>query len=377
MHASTSTYAHPSPIKIYSEQLLHESLDKDCAQRTVIDALQALHEQLLATPSSKPLPLSERLLPWKKPQPNRSPRGLYIWGGVGRGKTWLMDIFFNSLTIKKKQRLHFHHFMRTIHSELAQLKGQHDPLDIIAVNFSQQTQVLCLDELYVSDIGDAMLLGQLLKGLFHHGVTLVTTSNSPPDHLYQDGLQRLAFLPTIALIKEHMQAIELSGSTDYRLRYLESAKVYHIPLNKNSDQLLQEEFEYLAISSVQTSGFITVERREIPFISKATNIIWFDFDIICGGPRASADYIEIAACFNTIILSNIPLMNDEQVDCVRRFMTLVDEFYDRNIKLIISAAETPDRLYQGTRLTFEYQRTASRLHEMQSRNYLGRSYKLK
>ncbi len=375
MHASA--YASPSPKRVYSEQLLHGSLDEDCAQRTVIDALQALHEQLLTIPSHRPLSLTERLLSWNKPQPNRPPRGLYIWGGVGRGKTWLMDIFFNSLTIKKKQRLHFHHFMRTIHRELAKLKGQHDPLDIIATNFSQQTQVLCLDELYVSDIGDAMLLGQLLKGLFHHGVTLVTTSNIPPDHLYQDGLQRLAFLPTIALIKEHMQSIELSGSTDYRLRYLESAKVYHTPQNKNSDQLLQEEFAHLAMSSIQTSGSITVEGREISFISQATNIIWFDFDTICGGPRASADYIEIAARFNTVILSNIPIMSDEQIDCVRRFMTLVDEFYDRNVKLIISAAATPDQLYQGRRLTFEYRRTASRLHEMQSRSYLSRSHKMK
>ncbi len=377
MHISAPTDAHRSPQKVYSEQLQHGSLDEDCAQRAVINALQELHDQLLTAAPARAPSLSERILSWNRPQPKSAPHGLYIWGGVGRGKTWLMDIFFDTLPIEKKQRLHFHHFMHTIHSELAQLKGARDPLDIVAADFSRHTQVLCLDELYVSDIGDAMLLGQLLKGLFHHGVTLVTTSNIPPDHLYQDGLQRLAFLPTIALIKEYMQTIELSGSTDYRLRYLESAKVYHTPLSKRSDKLLREEFEHLAMSTAQAHGSITIERREIPFISQAGNIIWFDFGTLCGGPRASADYMEIAARFHTIILSNIPLMNDEQVDCIRRFMNLVDEFYDRNVKLIISAAESPDKLYQGKQLTFEYRRTASRLQEMQSRTYLARGHKLK
>ncbi len=377
MHTSASTHIPASPQSVYSEQLQHGSLDEDCAQRTVVNALQTLHNQLLATPPNRSPSLSERLLSWNRPQPDAAPHGLYIWGGVGRGKTWLMDIFFNSLSFKKKQRLHFHHFMCTVHHELAQLKGQRDPLDIVAANFSRHTQVLCLDELYVSDIGDAMLLGQLLKGLFRHGITLVTTSNIPPDHLYQDGLQRMAFLPTITLIKEHMQAIELSGSIDYRLRYLESAKVYHTPLNRKSDQLLQEEFEHLAMSTTQASGSITVAGRDIPFISQAANIIWFDFDVICGGPRASADYMEIASNFHTIILSNIPLMNDEQIDCIRRFMNLIDEFYDRNVKLIISAESTPDKLYQGRQMIFEYQRTASRLQEMQSRTYLARSHKLK
>ncbi|MCF6354127.1 MAG: AFG1 family ATPase [Candidatus Polarisedimenticolaceae bacterium] len=377
MHISATTNAHSSPQTIYSEQLQHGALDEDCAQRAVVNALQELHDQLLTATQVKPPSLSERILSWNRPQTKSAPHGLYIWGGVGRGKTWLMDIFFDSLPIKKKQRLHFHHFMHSIHSELAQLKGERDPLDIVAADFSRHTQVLCLDELYVSDIGDAMLLGQLLKGLFHHGITLVTTSNTPPDHLYQDGLQRLAFLPTITLIKEHMQSIELGGSTDYRLRYLESAKIYHTPLHKDSNKLLQEEFEHLAMPTVQAHGSITIERREIPFISQAADTIWFDFDTLCGGPRASADYMEIAARFHTVILSNIPLMNDEHIDCMRRFVNLVDEFYDRNVKLIISAAETPDKLYQGKRMAFEYRRTASRLQEMQSRVYLAKSHKQK
>jgi len=375
MHSPVPVDTNMSPQRVYSEQLQHGALEEDSAQLTVIDALQALHHQLLtATPDRSPS-LSDRLLSWRKPQANGSPHGLYIWGGVGRGKTWLMDIFFDSLPFKQKQRLHFHRFMRTIHNELAKLKGQSNPLQTVAANFSRHTKILCLDELYVSDIGDAMLLGQLLKGLFQHGVTLVATSNTPPDHLYQDGLQRMAFLPTITLIKEHMQAIELSGSTDYRLKFLESAEVYHTPLNKDAAQSLQEEFNHLTTLKPDRKNSITIEGREIPVVSQAGDVIWFEFEIICGGPRAPADYIEIASHFHTVILSNTPTLDDEQIDRVRRFMHLVDELYDRNVKLIISAENTPDKLYQGKRLAFEYRRTASRLQEMQSRTYLAKRHK--
>ncbi len=374
MQNPTPIKANRSPKQRYLEQLQRGALDEDSAQRAVVEALQTLYDQLLAAEPARRASLSSRLLPWNRSRPAPPPHGLYIWGGVGRGKTWLMDLFFSSLPIEKKQRLHFHHFMRTIHQELAQLKGLRNPLDTVAATFSRHARVLCLDELYVSDIGDAMLLGQLLKGLFHHGVTLVTTSNTPPDHLYQDGLQRLAFLPTIALIKEHMQTIELSGSTDYRLRYLESARVYHTPLDEHSERRLQQEFEHLALPPVETHGSITIENRAIPFIARASNMIWFDFETLCGGPRASADYMEIATRFHTLVLSGIPQMSDEQVDCIRRFMNLVDELYDRHVKLIVSAAESPERLYQGRQLLFEYRRTASRLQEMQSRTYLARRH---
>ncbi len=376
MHIHTDTQAHGSPQQAYSAQLQQGSLEEDDAQRTVIDALQKLHSELLRPTTTKSLSLSERLFSRSKAETNVSSHGLYIWGGVGRGKTWLMDLFFNSLEFEDKQRLHFHHFMRTIHSELAQLKGQSDPLHIVAANLSHRTKILCLDELYVSDIGDAMLLGQLLKGLFQHGTILVATTNMPPDHLYRDGLQRMAFLPTIALIKENMHIVELSGSTDYRLKYLESAKVYHTPLNENSNQLLHEEFNHLAISQTQVGGSISIEGRSIPVISHTNDIIWFDFTVLCGGPRASADYIEIARQFHTVILSNIPIMADEQTDHVRRFMTLIDELYDCNVKVIISAESTPDKLYQGGQLAFEYRRTASRLQEMQSRRYLAKKHQL-
>jgi len=376
MHISASTHAYRSPQQAYSEQLQHGSLEEDSAQRTVIDALQQLHGELLTTTPTKSPSLTERLFSRNRAETDNPSHGLYIWGGVGRGKTWLMDLFFNSLEFEDKQRLHFHHFMRTIHKELAQLKGRRDPLNIVAANLSRRAKILCLDELYVSDIGDAMLLGQLLKGLFQHGTILVATTNIPPDHLYQDGLQRMAFLPTIALIKEHMQIVELSGSTDYRLKYLESAKVYHTPLNENSNQLLHEEFQHLATSKIQVGDSISIEERDIPVISRTDDIIWFDFTVLCGGPRASADYIEIARQFHTVILSNIPIMTDEQSDQIRRFMTLIDELYDCNVKVIISAESTPDKLYQGSQLAFEYRRTASRLQEIQSRTYLAKSHKI-
>jgi len=371
------SYNLSTPRDIYLEQLQSGELKVDQAQDNVIEALQQLHNKL-ATPKAKKISsLHKRLLYWRKTPTPEVLKGLYIWGGVGRGKTWLMDIFYSSLPFAEKQRLHFHRFMRRIHNELAQLKGHKNPLDIVAANLAQKTRVLCLDEFHVSDIGDAMLLGQLLKGLFTHNVILVTTSNIPPDHLYQDGLQRLSFLPTIALLKQHTQTIELGGSTDYRLSYLELAKVYHTPLNNHSDQILQENFTYLAPVKEQHRGAIKIEGRDIQIITKTNDVIWFDFDTLCGGPRSVADYIEIARCFHTVILSNIPIMSDGQADRLKRFMHLIDAFYDRHVKLIITAEAEPIKLYQGERLAFEYNRTASRLQEMQSRIYLARGHQPK
>ncbi|VAX10511.1 ATPase, AFG1 family [hydrothermal vent metagenome] len=369
MHTSSNNLT--TPRKIYLEQLQGGELVADQAQETIIEELQQLHTKLI----TKPTNLRTRLLSWGKPTTHEIPRGLYIWGGVGRGKTWLMDIFYHSLPFAQKQRLHFHHFMRLIHSELAQLKGRTDPLDIVATNLAQQARVLCLDEFHVSDIGDAMLLGQLLKGLFSHGITLVTTSNIPPDHLYKDGLQRLSFLPTIALLKQHTKVIELGGCTDFRLKYLELAKVYHSPLDGDSDKKLQAEFTHLAPFDTQHKGTIKIAGRDIQIMSRANDIIWFEFDALCGGPRSSSDYIEIARCYHTVIIANILIMHDGHADKLRRFMHLIDELYDRHVKLIISAETTPAELYQGKRLAFEYKRTASRLQEMQSRTYLARRHR--
>ena len=374
MYAPATQFGGMSPREHYLKQLQHGDLVADSGQTTVVDALQGLYERLLVAQTTDSLSLARRLFLRAKASAV-PPQGLYIWGGVGRGKTWLMDLFFHSLPFEQKQRLHFHRFMRQIHKELDRLKGQRDPLELVAADFAQQVRVLCLDEFYVSDIGDAMLLGQLLKGLFAQGVTLVVTSNIPPDYLYQEGLQRMNFLPAIALLKEHTGVVELGGSTDYRLKYLELAKVYHTPLVERSRQLMQAEFSRLTTKGLD-GGSICIENREIPVISLADDVAWFDFEVLCGGPRSPADYIEIARCFHAVLLSDIPAMDDNRTDWLRRFMHLVDEFYDRNVKLIISADALPEGLYRGERLAFEYRRTASRLKEMQSRAYLGRGHRL-
>ncbi len=373
MHAPAAVLGGGSPQEHYSNQLRHGDLVADSEQAAVVGLLQDLYERLSTDSPPDSVGLARRLFSRSKPPP--PPRGLYIWGGVGRGKTWLMDLFFDSLAFEQKQRLHFHRFMRRIHHELARLKGRRDPLDIVAADFARQARVLCLDEFHVSDIGDAMLLGQLLKALFAQGVTLVATSNIPPDYLYQDGLQRVHFLPAIALLKQHTQVVNLGGSTDYRLKYLELAKVYHTPPGGRAQRLMQAEFSRLAPGKALENGRLCVEGREIPVISLADDVAWFGFEVLCGGPRSPADYIEIARCFHTVLLSDVPVMDDDQADRLRRFMHLVDEFYDRNVKLIISAAAAPEALYRGERLAFEYRRTASRLKEMQSHAYLAREHR--
>nr|WP_273440244.1 cell division protein ZapE [Sedimenticola selenatireducens] len=301
--------------------------------------------------------------------------GLYLWGGVGRGKTWLVDLFFNQLPFDNKLRIHFHHFMRNTHESLSRLKGVKNPLDRVAESLAARTRILCLDEFIVTDIGDAMILAQLLKSLFSRGVTLVTTSNTAPDNLYRNGLQRASFLPAIELIKQHTRVIHLDSTTDYRLRYLQQATVYHTPLGAAVNQRLIEEFEQLAPEPGQSGGTISLYWREIPVQRLADDLIWFDFFAICGPPRSQADYLELARCYHTVIISDIPLLTGELDDAARRFVFLVDEFYDRGVKLIISAAAGPLDLYRGERLKAEFERAVSRLQEMQSIEYLSREHR--
>ncbi len=363
-----------TPRDLYQLQIHRGDLVVDAAQSAVVDALQDLYERTKAAPSLSAGRSLWRHVLWRR-KAAVSPCGLYVWGGVGRGKTWLMDIFFHSLPFAQKERLHFHRFMRLIHAELDRLKGRPDPLQEVAAHFARRTRVLCLDEFHVCDIGDAMLLGQLLKGLFAHGVTLVATSNTPPDELYKDGLQRANFLPAIDLLKKHTQVLELGGQTDYRLQFLERAEVYHAPLGRQAEQRMRAQFQRLASEAAVAEGRLRIEGREIVARALADAVAWFDFEVLCGGPRSTADYIEIARCFSTVLLSDIPLLDDHRADRVRRFMHLVDEFYDRNVKLIISAAVAPDELYQDERLVFEYRRTVSRLQEMQGHAYLARAHR--
>lgn len=355
--------------QLYQARLDAGELEPDQAQAEVVARLQEIHDQL-----TKPMPRTGILerLPGMRRRVSVSPvQGLYIWGSVGRGKTWLVDLFFNQLPLEQKNRIHFHRLMQQIHEQLATLRGERDPLEQVADRLAKNLRVLCIDEFIVTDIGDAMILAQLLKALFRRGITLITTSNTRPDLLYKDGIQRASFLPAIDLLEQHTEVIELYGDLDYRLRHLEQARVYHTPLGPETSSLLQQEFRRLAPEEGVKGGVIQVYHRDIAVEKIADDLVWFDFFTICGPPRSQADYLELARCFHTVIISNIPVMNAELDDNARRFLYLLDEFYDRRVKLIISAAEPPERLYQGRRLAFDFRRAVSRLQEMRSTGYLA------
>ena len=300
-------------------------------------------------------------------------RGLYLWGGVGRGKTFLMDLFHAHLPVPG-QRHHFHRFMKDVHGRLAQARDQQDPLALVATAIASDARVLCLDELFVSDIADAMILGGLFTALDERGVTLLFTSNAPPGQLYRDGLQRSRFLPAIALLERCTEALQVDAGDDYRLRQLEKAPLYLDSGNPRADAGLALRFEEIAGEPGRPGGALQVEGREIRVRRRAADVVWFDFDAICGGPRSALDYVEIARDFHTVFVSGVPLLADGNNDPARRFIALVDEFYDRNVKLVLSAAAPAETLYRGERLAFEFGRTRSRLAEMQSRDYLARPH---
>ena len=302
-------------------------------------------------------------------------RGLYLWGGVGRGKTWLMDMFFESLPFPEKRRRHFHRFMHDVHTELKGLQNQESPLEAVAERMAGDTRVLCFDEFFVTDIADAMILGGLFEGLFKRGVTLVATSNTPPRDLYKDGLQRQRFLPAIDLIERHVEVLNVDGATDYRLRQLTQAGTYLLATAPDTPQRLEALFAELARYGASTGGTIEIEGRSIPVVRQSSSAVWFDFESICGGPRSQDDYIEIAREYQSVIVSDVPILEPVRENQARRFIALVDELYDRNVNLIVSAAALPVELYRGDRLTFPFERTVSRLIEMQSEDYLAREHR--
>ena len=296
--------------------------------------------------------------------------GLYLWGDVGRGKTFLMDLFFATLPLERKTRIHFHRMMGDVHDRLQAIVDTEDPLDQVAADIARQVKVLCFDEFFVSDIADAMILGRLLDGLFRRGVTLVATSNSRPADLYRNGLQRERFLPVIDLLETHTQVLELGGDTDYRLRLLQQAGTYLTPADDDADARLTHYFLEIASGNVVDGRVLDILGRGIRTERCAKGVAWFDFEDICDGPRSQQDYIEIARWYPTVIVSNIPVLAADQENQARRFVALVDEFYDRKVKLMVSAAAKIETLYAGPKLTFEFQRTTSRLIEMQSTAYL-------
>jgi cell division protein ZapE len=352
----------------YRESLLREGHSRDAAQEAVVDELAELQERLRAEPARR-----GGVLGLLRGRDSGWPavRGIYLWGGVGRGKTFLMDLFFETLDVDEKMRIHFHRMMRDVHARLKSLGEIEDPLDRVAADIAAETRVLCFDEFFVSDIGDAMILARLLEGLFERGVTLIATSNSRPEDLYKDGLQRQRFLPAIDLLNEHTSVMQIGGDIDYRLRLLQQAGTFLAPDDQQAEQRLQHYFDESASSQITADHTLDVNGREIRARLCAKGIAWFEFDDICGGPRSQNDYIEIARWYPSVIVSSVPVFDANRDDEARRFISLVDELYDRRVKLIVSAAVQPADLYAGKRLAFEFERTASRLIEMQSLDYLA------
>lgn len=348
----------------WEKSLLREGHVRDAAQQTLVERLEDLQDTLEGK-AAEP-----RVLDRLFGKSSTPVRGLYIWGGVGRGKTFLMDLFFETLQFDKKKRIHFHRMMRDVHERMALHGDIEDPLDKVAADIADETLVLCFDEFFVSDIGDAMILARLLGGLFERGVTLVTTSNSKPDDLYKDGLQRGRFLPAIDLIKQHTRVENIDGGADYRLRLLEQAGTYLMADNNEAQQKLQHLFNESASTQIEKRRQLLVNGRNIEAFRCAKSIAWFEFDAICDGPRSQSDYIEIARWYPTVIVSEVPQFDPTLENQARRFIALVDEFYDRRVKLILSAATDATDLYAGQKLKFEFDRTISRLTEMQSRKYL-------
>jgi cell division protein ZapE len=355
-----------TPSSAYAAGVARGEWQHDPAQQDALRELDRIHAALLADPRAEGL-LSK--LFGRRDQ--ETTRGLYLWGGVGRGKTFLIDLFFDALPIEHKRRTHFHRFMREVHAQLRAHAGERDPLTAIAKQWRQQLQVLVLDEFFVSDIGDAMLLARLLERLFAEGVVLVTSSNTAPADLYPHGLQRERFLAAIAQIQRHCHVLRLDSAHDYRLRALTRSPVYRAPLDGGSEAWLHARWDELTSATPHEPGPLRIEGRAIPVRALAEGHAWFDFAGLCEGPRAASDYIEIATEYHTVLLGGIPFFDGGNDDAARRFVTAIDEFHDRHVNLVCTAASAPAGLYTGHKLVAAFARTASRLIEMQSADYLA------
>jgi cell division protein ZapE len=359
--------------RAYRESLQRHAYRPDAAQEHAVERLEALRGRLERRPRDR-RPWLTRLLGRTGRADEDSPQGLYLWGGVGRGKTYLMDLFHGALHVPAR-REHFHRFMKDVHARLTDLREIENPLLRVAADIAAEARVLCLDELFVSDIADAMILGGLFTALVDQQVALVFTSNVPPGQLYRDGLQRSRFLPAISLLERCCEVVNVDAGTDYRLRQLEKAPLYLDSSRPDLDAALLERFEAIAGSSGEPGSALTVEGRSIAVRRLAADVVWFDFSAICDGPRSASDYVEIARDFHTVLVSGVPVFDPNRDNEARRFIALVDEFYDRDVKLVLAAAAAPEQLYRGERLGFEFQRTSSRLIEMQSHDYLARPHR--
>ena len=348
----------------YEAALKERGYTTDPAQQRAIDALERCALDWTNYKQKRSNALKKMFV---KPE---IPRGVYMFGGVGRGKSFLMDCFFNAVPIRRKTRLHFHEFMREVHRELRELQGTVNPLDELGERIAKRYKLICFDEFHVADITDAMILHRLLVALFDNGVGFVTTSNFKPDDLYPGGLHRDRILPAIALLNEKLEVVNVDNGTDYRRRTLEHVKLYHTPLGPEADAEMSQAFDQLA-EVHDEDPVLHIEQREIRARRKAGGVVWFDFKALCGGPRSQNDYLEIATQFHTVLLSDVPYMPVSMASPARRFTWLVDVLYDRRVKLILSAAVPPEQLYTAGPLAHEFPRTMSRLNEMQSKEFLA------
>ena len=360
--AASAQAARLDVVALYRKSLAQRGFVSDAAQWRAVERLQRLYDEWSAYKAQRNTALKRLLV---KPAP---PKGVYLWGGVGRGKSFLMDAFFLCVPLVRKRRVHFHHFMREIHRELDQLKGTEDPIAAVAARTARRWRLICFDEFHVSDIADAMILGRYLAQVMDRGVEFCMTSNTHPDALYPNGLQRDRFLPAIALLEERLDVLAVDGGVDYRRSKMERLAVYHAPLGPQAEAALGTIFGELA-DVVEEHHPLDVEGRVIPYRKRAGGLVWFDFGVLCGGPRSYADYLDLARRFHTVIVSGVPGMTPGNADAARRFTWLVDVFYDERVKLVVSAQAAPDALFAQGDHSAEFARTASRLIEMQSVEY--------
>ncbi len=354
----------PSVRQLYEQTLAERGYSSDPAQLKAVAALERCETEWADYKARRSNALAKILV---RPP---IPRGVYMYGGVGRGKSFLMDCFFQAVPLTRKTRLHFHEFMREVHRELQELKGTVNPLDELGKRIARRYRLICFDEFHVADVTDAMILHRLLQALFDNRVSIVTTSNFHPDGLYPNGLHRDRILPAIELLKDKLEIVNVDNGTDYRQRTLQHVELYHTPLGPEADAALTQAFERLA-EARDEDPVLHIEQRELRSLRRAGGVVWFDFKTLCGGPRSQNDYLEIATQFHTVLLSGVPQMSPRLASEARRFTWLVDVLYDRRVKLIMSAAVAPEQLYTEGPLAHEFPRTVSRLHEMQSAEYLS------
>lgn len=361
------------PIREYARRVQIGDIDKDGDQEAAIAELDRLHRELIA--ANGPLRGWRRRIARMLNRRSTPIRGVYLWGNVGRGKTFLMDLFYHCLPFDDKMRRHFHRFMATVHDNLKQLRDRENPLDVVADRLADRARIICFDEFAVTDIADAMILANLFSALFERGVSLAATSNIQPTDLYKDGLQRQRFLQAIELIEHHTNVLRIGGALDYRLKFLQHADVYKRIAGPYADIQLAEYFVAISPDLGERDGSIDILGRPIRYRRRADGVVWFGFDQICDGPRSQDDYIELSRCFQSVLVSNVPRFTRTLENQARRFIALVDEFYDRKVKLILSADAPIEDLYAGTKLIHEFERTKSRLKEMQSLDYLAAAHR--